>query len=889
MTVTGSGFTTSSQVRVDGAPKATTFVSATQLKATVLASDVAAFGTRSITVVNPLPGGGTSGALTLTVLSGASVTVNGTTAAQSVGLGASMTIAVAGGPADRYDWITIAPVGSSDTTYTGIWFLNGSSSPPATGVSSATFNIPAPSTAGTYEVRFLGSGKYIRLATSGAITVGSVPSAPVPVLNSISPASIAANTAFVLTATGTGFTSSSQIQINGAARTTTFVSSTSLTASISAADVATTGSRNITVFTPSPGGGTSSAVALTVTTGGAGPTLTVNGTSGAFSVALNATLTVSVANGPANVYDWITIAPVGSSDTTYSGIWFLNGTSSPPPTGLSNATFNIPGPSTAGSYEVRFLGSGRYTRLATSGAITVGTAPPPAPAPVLNSISPASVSTNSAFVLTATGSGFTSSSQIQFNGVSRATTFVSSTTLTTSISSGDVATAGSRSITVVTPAPGGGTSSAVALTVVAGAGPTLTVNGSTGALSVALGATLTVSVANGPANKYDWITIAPVGSSDTTYSGIWFLNGTSTPPSTGVASATFNIPAPSTAGTYEVRFLGSGKYIRLATSGPITVGAPPPPPTPAPVPVLDSISPSSVNANSAFVLTVTGSGFTASSQIQVNGVARSTSFASSTTLSASIPSSDVSTAGSRNITVVTPSPGGGTSSAVVLTVMAVAGPTLTVNGSTGALSVGLGASMTVSVADGPANRYDWITIAPVGSSDTTYSGIWFLNGTSTPPSTGVASATFNIPAPTTAGTYEVRFLGSGKYIRLATSGPITVGSAPPPPAPTSGATLTVNGSTGSLSVTTGSALTVSVANGPGNKYDWITIAPVGSSDTTYSGIWFLNGTSTPPSTGVTSATFAIPAPSTPGTYEVRFLGSGKYIRLATSGAISVTP
>jgi hypothetical protein len=53
ITVTGAGFTAATQVVVGGVGRATTFVSQTQLRATVLPSDVAAAGTVLITVRNP--------------------------------------------------------------------------------------------------------------------------------------------------------------------------------------------------------------------------------------------------------------------------------------------------------------------------------------------------------------------------------------------------------------------------------------------------------------------------------------------------------------------------------------------------------------------------------------------------------------------------------------------------------------------------------------------------------------------------------------------------------------------------------------------------------------------------------------------------------------------
>ncbi len=67
LTVTGSGFVRTSRVRWNGANLTTTFVSGTQLRATVTATRVAAVGTAAVTVANPTPGGGISGTLTFTI------------------------------------------------------------------------------------------------------------------------------------------------------------------------------------------------------------------------------------------------------------------------------------------------------------------------------------------------------------------------------------------------------------------------------------------------------------------------------------------------------------------------------------------------------------------------------------------------------------------------------------------------------------------------------------------------------------------------------------------------------------------------------------------------------------------------------------------------------
>ncbi len=60
LTVTGGGFATGSVVRWNGENRPTTFVSPTQLSATIDAGDIESSGSAAVTVFNPAPGGGTS-------------------------------------------------------------------------------------------------------------------------------------------------------------------------------------------------------------------------------------------------------------------------------------------------------------------------------------------------------------------------------------------------------------------------------------------------------------------------------------------------------------------------------------------------------------------------------------------------------------------------------------------------------------------------------------------------------------------------------------------------------------------------------------------------------------------------------------------------------------
>jgi hypothetical protein len=72
LTVNGTGFVSGSTVNWNGSPRATTFVSGSQLTATILSSDIATAATASVTVSSPAPGGGVSNVVFLPVRSPAS-------------------------------------------------------------------------------------------------------------------------------------------------------------------------------------------------------------------------------------------------------------------------------------------------------------------------------------------------------------------------------------------------------------------------------------------------------------------------------------------------------------------------------------------------------------------------------------------------------------------------------------------------------------------------------------------------------------------------------------------------------------------------------------------------------------------------------------------------
>ena len=226
-----------------------------------------------------------------------------------------------------------------------------------------------------------------------------------------------------------------------------------------------------------------------------------------------------------------------------------------------------------------------------------------------------------------------------------------------------------------------------------------------------------------------------------------------------------------------------------------------------PLPVLNSISPLAVSAwGPDFSLTVNGTGFFHSSVVRVNGAARATTYINATTLTALVSASDIaSTSAGLTIGVFNPAPGGGASGT---TTLALRQPVLTVN----TASVSAGGQVTATLTNAPGGVADWLALAAVGAANTSYLQWTYVGG-------GVNTRTWTVVLPS-VGNYEFRLFINNGYTRVATSPPVAAVPGPP-------AALAVS----ATSAAAGSAVTVTLANGAGGAQDWLSLAAVGSPDT----------------------------------------------------------
>lgn len=195
----------------------------------------------------------------------------------------------------------------------------------------------------------------------------------------------------------------------------------------------------------------------------------------------------------------------------------------------------------------------------------------------------------------------------------------------------------------------------------------------------------------------------------------------------------------------------------------------------------------------------------------------------------------------------------------VLTAVPVSAQSIAVNGAVppNAVSVGAAQGVAIAVTDGPGNATDWIALFPAGAPNNAYLAWSYLNGAASPPSSGLTSASLTTHARLIAGDYEWRLFANDGFTLLATSSVVTVTA--------STAALTVNGvvSPSTATVGAGGSITVAVADGPGNPTDWIGLAPAGSPDSTLIDWRYLNGTTVPPSSGLSGGRVNFVAPATP--------------------------
>src|ERR1700756_4848597 len=256
------------------------------------------------------------------------------------------------------------------------------------------------------------------------------------------------------------------------------------------------------------------------------------------------------------------------------------------------------------------------------------------PKPSLKSMMPTTAQAGgTAFTLTVTGKSFSPGSLVEWNGSALVTTFLSTSQMTTKVPASLIASPGTATVVLFTSTPGGGTSATsltFTITPAPSNVPTITSISPTTVLAGSAGGTLVITGTN----------FAPqsVVSVNNTNRSTGFVNST-------ILQVALTTADVATAGT-----------LSIAVTNP---AAPPPAPPNGgtsnvfaysivnPFPVITTVAPTSVaaGATTAPLLTLTGTGFNATSVIEINGGPRATTFASSTSLTIQLAPADIAAGG----------------------------------------------------------------------------------------------------------------------------------------------------------------------------------------------------------------------------------------------------
>ncbi|HYW13168.1 MAG TPA: IPT/TIG domain-containing protein [Longimicrobium sp.] len=427
LTVTGSGFAQASVVRWNGADRPTTFVSQGQLTAQIPAGDVAAVGTPAVAVFNPAPGGGLSPARTFIV----GVRPNPVPVAAAISPSAIM-----------------AETGTTFTV-TGSGFMAGTRVFVGGYAPVVTVNSPN-------QLQFTLAPENVPNAGFAQVFVSNPPPGgggstpplslrvdnPVPTLSALSPATaVSGADSQAVRLTGTGFVRASMVEVNGMVRTSRRISPTELELVLGRTDLLQPATYSIVVRNANPGGGATSMLHFNVQT----------------PVPVAQSLTPSQALAG---QDSLVVRVTGSG--FYANTVVRVGAAARPTRRISATELEAVLPA-EDLFQPGTKSITVFTPAPGGGTSAVLPLELTAPVPVMGGLSSNGASAGRpGFALTVHGSGFLSSSVVQWNGTTRTTRFISNTRLETTLTSADVASARTASVAVHT--PGAGTSAAAQLT-----------------------------------------------------------------------------------------------------------------------------------------------------------------------------------------------------------------------------------------------------------------------------------------------------------------------------------------------------------------------------------------------------------------------------------------
>ena len=240
------------------------------------------------------------------------------------------------------------------------------------------------------------------------------------------------------------------------------------------------------------------------------------------------------------------------------------------------------------------------------------------------------------------------------------------------------------------------------------------------------------------------------------------------------ATGSLVIPATDVAsqGTVQVTAVNSAPNAGLSTPATFTINAL----TSNPLPSLGSLSDTTAPAGwPGFPLAVNGTGFVEATSVQWNGLNRPTDVLNSTLVKGAIPGSDLATAGTAQVGLSNPSPGGGSSNAVNFSIKSVA------PGTVGVIErSSLASDLTEADADSgsPAMSADGRFVVFTSNADSLVPGDTngvadaFLRDTCLGASTGCTPSVVRVSVASDGtqadqGSSDVAISGNGRYVAFS--------------------------------------------------------------------------------------------------------------------------
>lgn len=609
LTVNGTKFAKTAKVRWEGADLTTTYVSSTKLTATVPATKVATAGTAKVTVFNPTPVGGTSTALNFLIdkkdLPKPKLT--------------------------KVEFDSFDAAGDVTLKFTGTDFQSGvygTAKPDKSVLKLATISV-----SGTLKVTmkladFYKDGKILNIPFAVVNPDGKESDAepyklalPKPAITLYSPGITIGATARTVTLTGTNFPKNAVVRIGGLDRVTTWVSTTSVKFDLTDADVAKAASHDATVGAPDSTVSDKKAITIDY------PTPKITSVSPTNVLRLSDAMVVTVTGSGFADGQTVRIAKgYATAD--------LIGTASATVISSTQLTVEVPASAFEKTGDVFLWVVNPNGGVSNDKRVKVSN-----PTPVISSVVPSTLFVGGPDTsVTLKGSGFYKGGAVLVGTSSRKATYelVSDKELKVYLNAADYAVSGKLFVAVWNDPTTSRFDSASVYVPIVYPKPTLI---SIDPAYVDYGKTTKVTLKGTGFTPASVVKIASAGSA---------VASKYVSPTELTADVNWTQAGEMDFWVYNPK-TGGGDSEKLK----ITVGNP--------VPTLTKAAPASIMRDGGDTkVTLTGTDFTSASTATFNGKAVKGTYLAATIFEITIPAAELKTAGSFDVAVTTPSPGGGT-------------------------------------------------------------------------------------------------------------------------------------------------------------------------------------------------------------------------------------